>query len=276
MSINFTKGRYVYMKKIVSAMLAVIIALSVMSISAFAENHDVEAIKKALFEVLWTKETSYESKKNGVENSPTASYTYNVALNKFLEEYNPDKLAKIDADNWRDIDKLYKACLDWDNDEIAETKLTDDGVCVMITTDGKTYTYVDNGDSWSLVDENGNEIRKLPKLTQFTYLNEDYQDDDSKTEENSSNKESKSDSSKTSERTRAAANAYKGKASGKSSKDSSELTDKSSEKQRATTSTTAPVEQESSNIGIYVVLIALIITVGVVIIVVNNNKNKKK
>lgn len=266
------------MKKLVSAVMAIFLAFSVMSVSVFAENNDVQAIKDALFEVLWIKETSYDSKKNGVENSPTASYTYNVALDKFLEEYDADKLAKIDADNWRDIDKLYKACLDWDNDNIAETKLTDDGVYIMITTDGETYTYVDNGDSWSLVDENGNEVRKLSKLTQFTYLNEEYQDDDDdETTENSSNEESYSDNSESPAQTRAAANAYEGqRASGKPSKDSSELTDISSEKQRATTSTTAPAEQDDSNIGIYVVLIVLIITTGVVIIVVNNNKNKNK
>lgn len=43
------------MKKIVSAMLAVIIALSVMSISAFAENNvDLDSIKKAWFEYTLT------------------------------------------------------------------------------------------------------------------------------------------------------------------------------------------------------------------------------
>lgn len=276
MSINFTKGRYVYMKKIVSAMLAVIIALSVMSISAFAENHDVEVIKKALFEYVYKNDYSYDYKKQGIENLPPAAVDLE-SITEFLEQYDKDKLAKIDAEYWRDIDKLYKKYLDWyyDNDD-STMEQTDEG-WILTDKDGKIYSFVDNGNSWSMIDEKGNETMQLPKLTQFTYLNEDYQDDDSKTEEKSSNKESKSDSSKTSERTRAAANAYKGqKASGKSSKDSSELTDKSSEKQRATTSTTAPVEQESSNIGIYVVMIALIITVGVVIIVVNNNKNKKK
>ena len=265
------------MKKLVSAVMAVFLAFSVMSVSVFAENNDVEAIKKALFEVIYKYEYSYDDKKLGIENMPGASYQYNVDIQNFLDQYDADKLAKIDADNWRDIDKLYKKYLDWYYD-VDYTLEQNDEVATLTTSDGTVYTFQDNSDSWSLVDENGNEVRKLSKLTQFTYLNEEYQDDDDdETTENSSNEESYSDSSESPAQTRAAANAYEGqRASGKPSKDSSELTDISSEKQRATTSTTAPAEQDDSNIGIYVVLIVLIITTGVVIIVVNNNKNKNK
>ena len=265
------------MKRLVSAVMAVFLAFSIMSVSVFAENNDVQAIKDALFELMY-QDTSYKDKKQGVENMPGASYLYYVNIENFLNEYDQDKLAKIDADNWRDIDKLAKTYGDWyyENDD-STMEQTDDG-WILTDKDGQKYSFIDNGYSWSMIDENGNEVRKLSKLTQFTYLNEEYQDDDDdETTENSSNEESYSDSSESPAQTRAAANAYEGqRASGKPSKDSSELTDISSEKQRATTSTTAPAEQDDSNIGIYVVLIVLIITTGVVIIVVNNNKNKNK
>lgn len=259
------------MKKLVSAVMAIFLAFSIMSISAFAENHDVEAIKKALFEVIYKYEYSYDDKKLGIENMPGASYQYNVDIKNFLDQYDAEKLAKVDADNWRDIDKLYKKYLDWYYDVDYELEQNDESA-TLTTSDGTVYNFQDNGNSWSVVDEKGNETMQLPKLTQFTYLNENYQDDDDdETKENSSNKESKS---KTPEQTRAAANANKGQKASGTTKASAET---ASEQQRATTSTTAPAEQESSNnIGIYVVLIALIITVGVVIIVINNNKNKNK
>ena len=262
------------MKKLVSAVMAVFLAFSVMSVSVFAENNDVEAIKKALFEVIYKYEYSYDDKKLGIENMPGASYQYNVDIQNFLDQYDADKLAKIDADNWRDIDKLYKKYLDWYYD-VDYTLEQNDEVATLTTSDGTVYTFQDNSDSWSLVDENGNEVRKLSKLTQFTYLNEEYQDDDDdETTENSSNEESYSDSSESPAQTRAAANAYEGQRASGTTKASAET---ASEQQRATTSITDIVEPQSdSNIGIYVVLIVLIITTGVVIIVINNNKNKNK
>lgn len=177
-------------KKYISSAAALILAVNLMAVSAAAVgSEDREAIKSALFEYMWNSEgwSNWDDDENytAIEDNPSAAYWYSL-IAEFVEQCDESNLKDIDTD-WhssRDIKEFFGEFADW----YYTSKYNDwdneyeDGEYIIKTEDGEDgapYLYFqDSGDHWELVNENGIVIDNYDKLYQFSYLNEEPEEDE--------------------------------------------------------------------------------------------------
>lgn len=268
-------------KKMLSVVAAGILCV-VTSITAFADTAvDREAYKDALFLKEYNHVSNVQAI-NGdyvyvpVEKNPIASLDYYYYCN-YVDTLNDGELSQYNLSKDKDIESFYSKYIEWGDLVWEQDKLFDDfdtleynnqtNQWAIIRDEVKVRTFEEEDDEWKLVDEDGNEIGSYDKLYKFMYLNEEYEENVRKFQEEF---EGMHESSSTSDYVEP----------DPVSKSTQIVTpteaDETSSMQVAAQAepVTASKKSNSSN-GIYAVIIVLIIVAGIVIIVINNNNKKK-
>lgn len=178
-------------KKCISSAAAIILAADLAAVSAAAAySGDREALKKALFEYkISGDDINYDTDDNYVLIEDNAAYALLYdQISDFVDSCGDDVLKEVDCADRDDLSDIMKnewvdwyAGTVWCNEWALEYE---NGEYMVNTEDGDNpdapYLYFrDSGEHWDLVDESGAVIDTYDKLYQFSYLNEEPDDDDS-------------------------------------------------------------------------------------------------